>query len=121
MSFTKHINLKSGFLALAMTAAGGLMATGASAAMDGYGYENHGDYMKDMGERMSRADKDFNEKNDAEVDSDLKETWTAAQTEWEELENATEENWDAAQAEMDAAWDDFQKEWDENFSNKEQK
>lgn len=114
-------NMKTGFLALALVAAGSLSATAVSAAKDGYGYENHGDYMKDMGERISRADKDFNETSPDEVDSDVEESWAEVKSEWNELEAATEEEWDEAQAEMDEAWEDFQKEWNENFSNKEQK
>lgn len=120
MRFDKHINLKTGFMALALAAAGGLMATSATAAGDGYGHEQHGDYMQDMGDRISKADKEFTNENEAgNVDEDLQETWEAVEREWEELEEATEENWEEAKAEMDSAWDDFQKEWDENFSNKE--
>ena len=94
-------NMKTGFLALALVAAGSLSATAVSAAKDGYGYENHGDYMKDMGERISRADKDFNETSPDEVDSDVEESWAEVKSEWNELEAATEEEWDFAEMHVD--------------------
>lgn len=120
MRLDKHINLKTGLMALALATASGLLAGTATAAMDGYGHEEHGDYMKNVEDRMSRAEKDFNDMPSEDIDSDLETAWEDARNEWEELNEATEENWDEAKAEMDSAWDDFQKEWDENFSEKEE-
>jgi hypothetical protein len=77
--------------------------------------------MTDMGERVSKADKEFTNENEAgNIDQELEETWQAVVVEWNELEKATAENWEAAKVEMNQAWDDFQKEWNENFSDTEE-
>ena len=121
MRFETNTILKSGLLALTLTAAGGLLATSAATASDeGYGYSEHSGYMADMGERVSKADKEFADENEAgNVDPDLEEAWNAVVAEWNELEQATEENWEAAKADMNQAWDDFQEEWNETFSDEQ--
>lgn len=120
MKFEKHINLKHGIAALALIAAGGLMASPAIATHDKAGmYDDKDAYMSDMGERISKADKEFNDNPEAQENEEMQSYWDSVQREWQELSEATEENWDAATAEMDEAWDDFEKEWDENFSKKD--